>query len=59
MLHVCCSDEADEDRSLDMCGGAPVLFSASGSGDSEQEVPLGSSLCRKAFMSTADKNRGL
>lgn len=55
----CCSDDADEDRSLDLCGGDPVLLRTSGSGDGEQEVPLGSRLCQGASMSTVQKNRGL
>lgn len=59
MLHGCCLDDADGDRSLDMCGGDPVLSCTSGGGDGEQEVPLGSRLCQGASVSTAEKNRGL
>ncbi|XP_044026347.1 uncharacterized protein LOC122863691 [Siniperca chuatsi] len=51
------SDDADEDRSLDMCGGDPVVSCTSFGGDGEQEVPYGSHLCQEASMNTAEKHR--
>ncbi|XP_037606213.1 uncharacterized protein LOC119476756 isoform X1 [Sebastes umbrosus] len=51
------SDDADEDRSLEMCGGDPVVACTSGSCDGEQEVPLGSHLCQETSMYTAEKHK--
>ncbi|KAI3364089.1 hypothetical protein L3Q82_010916, partial [Scortum barcoo] len=51
------SDDAGEDCSLDMYEGDPGVSCTSGSGDSEQEVPLGSHLCQEASMYTAKKHR--
>ncbi|KAM7368220.1 hypothetical protein PAMP_014461 [Pampus punctatissimus] len=48
------SDEADEDRSLEMCGGDPVVSCIAGSRDGEQEVPFGNHLCQEA---SAEKHR--
>ncbi|XP_034756015.1 uncharacterized protein LOC117961451 [Etheostoma cragini] len=50
------SNDADEDCILEMCGGDPVVSCSSGSGDGEQEVPLGSHLCQKTSMYTAEKH---
>lgn len=58
VLHVYYSDDAGEDCSLDMYGGDPAVSCTPGSGDSEQEVPLGSHLCQEASMYTAEKHRG-
>lgn len=35
------SDEADGERSLNLCEGDPVLHSTPAGGDGEQEVPRG------------------
>ncbi|KAG8011118.1 hypothetical protein GBF38_005782 [Nibea albiflora] len=50
------SDDADED--LDMCGGDPAVSCTSGSGNGEQEVPLGSHVCQESSMHTAEKHSG-
>ncbi|TDH00108.1 hypothetical protein EPR50_G00183960 [Perca flavescens] len=49
------SDDADEDCSMEICGGDPVVSCSSGSGNGEQEVPLGSHLCQKTSMYTPEK----
>ncbi|XP_033505232.2 uncharacterized protein LOC117271207 [Epinephelus lanceolatus] len=49
------SSDANEDHSLEMCGGDPVVSFTSGSGDGEQEVPLGSQLCQETSMYTAEE----
>ncbi|KAM7395776.1 hypothetical protein PAMA_007181 [Pampus argenteus] len=48
------SDDADEDRSLEMCGDDPVVSCITGSRDGEQEVPFGNHLCQEA---SAEKHR--
>ncbi|KAA8583292.1 uncharacterized protein LOC116706167 [Etheostoma spectabile] len=50
------SNGADEDCSLELCGGDPVVSCSSGSGDGEQEVPLGSHPCQETSMYTAEKH---
>lgn len=50
-------DDADEeDRSMEMCGGDPVI--SCNTGDGEQEVPLGSHMCPETCLYTAEKHRG-
>ncbi|XP_034555382.1 uncharacterized protein LOC117824101 [Notolabrus celidotus] len=49
------SDDAEDVRSLDVCGGDPVVSCAPSSGDGEQEVPLGS--CQDKSMFTAEKHK--
>ncbi|XP_044232589.1 uncharacterized protein LOC122999612 [Thunnus albacares] len=51
------SNDADEDHSLEMCGGDPVVSCIVGSHDGEQEVPFGSHLCQEASVYTAEKHR--
>ncbi|XP_030576904.1 uncharacterized protein LOC115774035 isoform X2 [Archocentrus centrarchus] len=57
----CCrdttSDDADEDRSLDICGGDSVVFRTAVSSDGEQEVPLSRRLCQEASQEIAEKHR--
>nr|XP_029132760.1 RAD51-associated protein 2 [Labrus bergylta] len=49
------SDDVDEVRTLDECVSDPVVSCTPGSGDDEQEVPLGS--CQEAPMYTAETHR--
>ncbi|KAL7388607.1 hypothetical protein ABVT39_017408 [Epinephelus coioides] len=54
------SSDANEDHSLEMCGGDPVVSFTSGSGDGEQEVPLGSQLCQETSVYTVEEqHKGL
>lgn len=50
-------DDADG-RSLEMCGGDPVISCNAGSGYGEQEVPHGSHMCPETCLYTAEKHRG-
>ncbi|CAK6963169.1 uncharacterized protein LOC122999612 [Scomber scombrus] len=52
------SNGADEDRSLETCGGDPVVSCIAGSHDGEQEVPFGGHLCQESSMYTEEKHRG-
>ncbi|KAM6992325.1 uncharacterized protein LKV04_008377 [Tautogolabrus adspersus] len=49
------SDDADEVRTLDECVSDPVVSCTPGSGEDEQEVPLGS--CQEVSMYTAETHR--
>ncbi|XP_076611626.1 uncharacterized protein LOC143335862 [Chaetodon auriga] len=49
------SGDADEDRRL--CESDRMLSCTSGSGDGEQEVPLGTRLCQETSIYTPEKHR--
>ncbi|KAG7244266.1 hypothetical protein INR49_004404 [Caranx melampygus] len=52
------SDDADEDPSLEACGGdGPVVSCTTGSCEGEQEVPFVSHVCQETPESTAEKHR--
>ncbi|XP_055362350.1 uncharacterized protein LOC114849161 isoform X2 [Betta splendens] len=50
------TDNADEDHSMEMCGGDPVISCKAG--DDEQEVPLGSHMKHETCQDTAEKQGG-
>ncbi|KAK2856527.1 hypothetical protein Q5P01_005262 [Channa striata] len=50
-------EDVDEDRSLEVCEGDPVVSYIAGSCDGEQEVPHGSHSCPKTSMYTPEKQR--
>ncbi|XP_034999335.1 uncharacterized protein LOC118099147 [Hippoglossus stenolepis] len=52
-------DDAEEDSSLEMSGGDPVVSCTSGSCDGEQEVPFGSHTSQETSMDTAEKHKEL
>lgn len=57
---MCASlDDGDEDRCLEMCSGDPAVSREAGSGDGEQEVPLGSPMCPKKTIYASEKPKGL
>ncbi|XP_019947108.2 uncharacterized protein [Paralichthys olivaceus] len=52
-------DDVEEDSSLELSGGDPVVSCTSGSCDGEQEVPLGSHTSQETSMDTAEKHKEL